>query len=387
MYERIQDSIERQRRYRDGLKDGLICDSCDIGPCHLSDFDDDFLAPCGIYKEQVVLKNLSEKIVEGMSEYGVYKHNLTKIYDLDRLIRYASRILPKSIEYVKMIDTLFQDFRIPRMGCFGLGGLEKDEVNICAIGPPDKIYDLIVDAHADGNVERVQGCGAKGVNVVSLGAPGAEMAYQTGIPCIGNSLSLEDALSTGAIDSVHFGKRTDISIQEGIENFIKRDGNSVKLPQKTYYKTGLDVDVDAINRGLRSGRIAGTAVIVGASSINCHWDMDKLVDELLKRGYVVFINGAHLYKGTELDPTGPSVIHLGFCEYGKTLMMDLDIKPTILLPGWKNAKLLTGALGMLSEGYTVINGNDIFGSEKLKLDLEDRGLSVIKDQRRLLSLF
>jgi len=387
MYERIQKTIDIQRHVRDDLKNSLICDSCDLGPCRLDDQDDDFLAPCGINKEQLALKNLAEKVAEGMSEYGVFKHNLTKIYDIDKLIDLSSKILPKSIDYVKKIDALFQEFRIPRMGCFGLGGLERDEVNICAIGPPDKIYDLIVDAHTDRNIKTIKENGAKGINIVSLGAPGAEIIFQTGIPCIGNSMALEDSIRTGAIDSIHFGKRTDISIQAGIENFLKRKDEDLSLPRKQYFKTGLEVDIDAINKSYRSGRVAGAVVIVGAKSMNCEWDMEEIVSKLVKRGYVVFVNGAHLYKGTELDPSGPSVIHLGFCEYGKTLLLGLDFKPILLLPGWKNAKLLTGALAMLREGYTVINGNEVFGTEKMCQDLEDRGFNIILDDKQVLSLF
>jgi len=387
MYKRTQSAIERQEKMRKGFENGLICDSCDMGPCRMDGVEDDYLAPCGITREQVMMKNLAEKVVEGMFEYNVYEHNLTKIYDLDKLIKYSSRILPRSVDYVRRINGLFQEFRFPRMGSFGLGGLEKDEVNICAIGPPDRIYDLMVDAHRERNIQRIKGIGAKGINIVSLGAPGAEMVYQTGIPCIGNSIALEDALATGLVDAIHFGKRSDLSIKAGMESFSKRMGMDVKLPRKEYYKTGLEADIEALNKGYRSGRIAGAVVIVGARSMTCEWDMSKIVDRLVSKGYVAFINGAHLYKGTELDPTGPSVIHLGFCEYGKTLMMDLDFKPTIIVPGWKNSKLLTGTLAMLTKGYRIINGNDILCSEKLNEDLEERGLSIIKDDKALLSLF
>ncbi|MBN1785620.1 MAG: hypothetical protein JW825_01320 [Candidatus Methanofastidiosa archaeon] len=387
MYDRILDAIGHQSQFQKECSCGLICDACDMGPCSLVGRDDAYLAPCGINKEQVVLKNLSEMIVEGMAEYNVHKHNLTKVQDLDKLIRYSARIIPNSIDYTNKINDMFREYRFPRMGTFGLGGLERDQVNICAIGPPERIYELVLNAHDDKVIKKVREIGARGINIVSLGAPGAEIVYQMGVPCIGNSFALEDALSTGCVDSIHFGKDTGPSISAAMDNFVKRRGIDLPVHEKELFRTGLEVDAEAINRSYRSGRISGEVVLLGAKSLTCTWDMEEIVRTLIKRDYLVFVNGAHLYKGTELDPSGPSVVHLGFCESGKVLNMKLDSKPIVLFPGWKNAKLLTTSLAMLNEGYRIIMGNDVFGSEKLRDDLDQRGYSVIKQQKKLLSLF
>jgi len=384
MYERILASMGHQTGKNEGSLEGLVCDACDMGPCSLCGYDDDYLAPCGINKEQLVLKNLGEKVVEGMAEYGVYKHNLTKILDLDRIIKYASRIIPISIDYTEKIYDIFENYRFPRIGSFGLGGLEAEYVNICAIGPPELIYDLTIVSHDTKYSGLCSKVGAKGINIVSLGAPGAEVVFQMGTPCIGNSISLEDANATGAMDFLHFGKDPDNSILSAISNYKKRRDGDPSIPEKEYHRTGLEVDTCAINQAYRDGDIAGAVVLFGARSLTCEWDMPDLVKKLLGKDYVIFVNGAHLYKGTELGQNGPSVIHLGFCEPAKTTRMDLDFKPTILFPGWKNPKLLTCSLAMAHEGYETIMGNDIFGSTKLVENLGDRNCTIMKKGKEVL---
>ena len=82
----------------------------------------------------------------------------------------------------------------------------------------------------------------------------------------------------------------------------------------------------------------------------------------------------------------PSVVHLGFCEVGKILNLGLSFKPTIIVPGWKNAKLLTSCMAMLKKGYNMVRGVPIPLTETVEEAFRERGMYVEPDGSRAVKL-
>ncbi|MHC1605181.1 MAG: anaerobic carbon-monoxide dehydrogenase catalytic subunit [Candidatus Methanofastidiosia archaeon] len=389
MYDKIFDAISRQKPEFDLAKMGLSCDACDMGPCFINPFGNPKITPCSITQEEMVLKNLAEKVVEGLGEYKQYAQHLTSAYKINSILKASSKCVESSIDYTNKIEAIFSRHRKPGKAAFGLGGLSKDRINICAIAPFKFILEIIKLSRSEEFREQALLAGAKSINVVSLGYAGAEMAYQMGIPCIGNYLILDDALKTNALDYIYQGGDPKKAIYEAIEAYKKRDNYTVKLPTRRIYPTGLHVNPEAVNNAYRKGWIRGAVVLFGAASPNCTWEMQKLVYSLTENDYFVFVNGAHMYESGKGNKIGrlkdeykiPKVLHIGFCEIGKINNLALEFKPTILVPGWKNAKILTSCLALVYSKYRIVMGTDIPVDDKVKAKLSKKGLIVQKDWR------
>ncbi len=379
MYDKIKNSLNDQTPRQEEATYGLLCDSCDMGPCKFNISDRSNSVPCGITPDEMALKNLAEKIIEGLGEYKSSTRHLTTTYSISTLIEKAANIIPPSISYTSKMESLLSKNRETKKVPFGLGGLREDAINVCAIATPQRIYDLVIAAKNSGLCKKALEAGSTGINIVSLGYPGAEVTYQLGVPCIGNYLVLDDALQTGCIDSIFSGGNTTESILAAIKSFEGRKDNIVQLPKETLHKTGMNIESAAINEAYKTGSIQGAVVIFGASSPTCTWDMQSIVDDLTAKDFLVFVTGAHMYKGNKNIVMDSSVLHIGFCEVGKIYNMGLNFKPTILVPGWKNAKILTSSLAMAHENYRVIMGLDIPVTRTIKKELASNGFIVEKD--------
>ncbi|RZN44740.1 hypothetical protein EF808_07605 [archaeon] len=371
MYEKIFDGIREQAHVRDELRMGLVCDACDLGPCT---FDGSTSrVPCGITPDEMAMKNLAEKIAEGLGEYKTHKRHITMVYDMESLLEAATRMVDVSRSYSDEIDKLLSPYRTVRTVPFGLGGLRPEAVNICAVSSPRGIHDLIEFTRTPEAAENIECAGAHGVNIVSLGYPGAELAYQRGIPCIGNYLVLDNALATGCIDAIHTFGSERASLEEALKHFASRKGPQCELPEPKMHTTGATLDVTAINRAYERGNIEGVVVLFGAASPTCSWHMEGLVTDLVEHGYLVLVTGAHMYEGSTDAMNAPGVVHIGFCEIGKMHGKGFAPTPFVLVPGWKNAKILTSTLALVHHGYPVITGVRIPLTPSIEEKLAEKG--------------
>lgn len=365
---------------------GLACDACDMGPCVFEREDSGMVAPCGISPDEMALKNLAEKICEGLGEYKAYARHLTITYDIDTLIAKAADVIPTSVYFTNTASEMFRDYRRERLVAFGLGGLEQDMVNICAVAAPHHVFTLFRASRDPAATAAAYTAGAQGINIVSLGYPGAEVSYALGLPCIGTYVVLDDAYKTGGIDAVYTGGESGDIFDRAAKAFAERSGAPISVPPAVHHLTGMDIDPRVINEAYRSGAIKGAVVFYGATSPSCSWDMDTMAQDLMDAGYLVLVTGARLYEGTSRDYGRPCVVHLGFCEVGKILTLGLCFKPALLVPGWKNAKLLTSCIGMLHEGYPVVMGVPLTVTQSVQDALRERGLVVEEDGAKVVGL-
>ncbi len=386
MYDRIRRALEQQEPRHEPSTRGLTCDACDMGPCSCGTCDKDMRAPCGINSDEMAIKNLAEKISEGLGEYKEYSRHITLSYDIDDLIMRATALIPTSLYFTSTISDMLKEHRKERSVIFGLGGIEQNKVNICAVSAPHHIYTLYKAAQDPSMKKAAADMGADGINVVSLGYPGAEMSYELGMPCIGNYVILDDAYKTGGIDAVYTTGSPSDAVQRGIAGFGARKGLEITVPEKEMYVTGREIDPEVVNTSYRDGKIAGAVVFFGATSPTCTWDMEQMATDLMAAGYLVFVTGARLYEGTMRHYSEPSVVHLGFCEVGKILNLGLSFKPTLVVPGWKNAKLLTSCIAMLKKGYNVVMGVPIPLTETVEGAFRERGMYVEPDGSRAVKL-
>ncbi len=84
-----------------------------------------------------------------------------------------------------------------------LGVLREDEVNIVVHGHEPTLSEMMVVAASDPeSIEYAKSKGAKGINLVGICCTANEILMRRGIPVIGNLLSQELAILTGAIDAM-----------------------------------------------------------------------------------------------------------------------------------------------------------------------------------------
>jgi len=84
-----------------------------------------------------------------------------------------------------------------------LGTLKEDEVNIAVHGHEPTLSEMIVVAATDPElVEYAKSKGAKGINLVGICCTANEVLMRRGIPVVGNFLSQELAILTGAMEAM-----------------------------------------------------------------------------------------------------------------------------------------------------------------------------------------
>ncbi len=84
-----------------------------------------------------------------------------------------------------------------------LGILKEDEVNVVVHGHEPTLSEMIVVAASDPElIDYARSKGAKGVNLVGICCTANEILMRQGVPVIGNFLSQELAIVTGAVDAM-----------------------------------------------------------------------------------------------------------------------------------------------------------------------------------------
>ncbi len=230
-----------------------------------------------------------------------------------------------------------------------LGCLKEDEVNLVIHGHEPTLSEIIVELSKDKElIDYAKSKGAKGINVVGICCTANEILMRQGVAPIGNFLSQEIAIMTGAIElmvvdiqcimqalgkltekyhtklvttspkckiagSIHMEFKDDNGpelareiIKMAIDNFPKRK-KEVNIPKVTadlvagfsheYIKYMLGgkfrESFRPLNDAIIDGRIQGAVAVVGCNNArHCH---DKyhnyLTRELIKRDYLVVLTG------------------------------------------------------------------------------------------------
>jgi len=84
-----------------------------------------------------------------------------------------------------------------------MGCLKEDHVNIIIHGHEPNLFESMLDSVNDPSlIEAAKEAGAQGINLVGMCCSGAEMLSRHGIPHVGNFMSTEAVLITGAIDAM-----------------------------------------------------------------------------------------------------------------------------------------------------------------------------------------
>ena len=84
-----------------------------------------------------------------------------------------------------------------------MGCLKEDHVNIIIHGHEPNLFESVLDSVNDkGLIQAAKEAGAKGINLVGMCCSGAEMLGRHGIPHVGNFMSVEAVIITGAVDAM-----------------------------------------------------------------------------------------------------------------------------------------------------------------------------------------
>ena len=84
-----------------------------------------------------------------------------------------------------------------------MGCLKEDHVNIIIHGHEPNLFESVLESVNDkGLIQAAKEAGAKGINLVGMCCSGAEMLGRHGIPHVGNFMSVEAVIITGAVDAM-----------------------------------------------------------------------------------------------------------------------------------------------------------------------------------------
>jgi carbon-monoxide dehydrogenase catalytic subunit len=299
-------------------------------------------------KHNVVPRGVDREIVEIM-----HRTHIGVDQDAEHILDQGIRCAVGDGWGGSMIATEITDilFNTPRAvnARTNLGCLKEDEVNLVIHGHEPSLSEIIVELSSDKElIDYAKSKGAKGINVVGICCTANEILMRQGVAPIGNFLSQEIAIMTGAIELMvvdiqcimqALGKLTekyhtklvttspkckikgsihmefkDVNglelareiIKMAIDNFPERK-KEVNIPKVTadlvagfsheYIKYMLGgrfrESFRPLNDAIIDGRIQGAVAIVGCNNArHCH---DKyhnyLTRELIKRDYLVVLTG------------------------------------------------------------------------------------------------
>ncbi|KYK27999.1 MAG: hypothetical protein AYK19_05970 [Theionarchaea archaeon DG-70-1] len=373
---------------------GMMCTYCDLGPCVINPFDEEpQVGACGIDAENMNYVNLGMNVVKGLSDYNVTNGlslSLDRMLGPDHtagvtmkdILDASSTILDVSKEVVSSWDS---EQRKPRDIEQGIGVLQKDSVNIVlTVYEPEMIR--ISRSQKMRSLARENN--ARGINLVGALCGGAEASYNHGIPLLGGTEQMEEAADM--IDYVYQGGDYAEACEKAVENFSKRDKAAFRHFTPKRYSTGHDLNKDVINEAVDRGIIKGVVALMGCEHGKSTWNMDELVDELLEDDFMVINLGCHL-RGAPgekscalLNEYGiPCVLNAGCCEPGKVLGLK---ELTVVMPRWREPRMLTAAFAFASAGIPVILGILPYVVPEVYNQLMDAGIKVEKDSSKVMEL-
>ena len=334
------------------------------------------------------------KVIKGLNSYGIAEslplsldkmmgHSHTAGITVKDLVQVSKSILKASEEQVAQWHS---EQRTPHEIEHGLGVLEKDSVNLVLtvydpemikVGRSQKMRNLARDAEA------------RRINLVGALCGGAEVSYNHDIPLLGGAYEVEEAADM--IDYVYEGEDATKACEKAVENFSRRDKALFRHFTPKRYTVGYDINREAINEAQDRKMINGVVALIGSDTEKCTWDVEELIRELAENDFMVINLSCNLRaaepgaKARELQKEYgfPSVLNGGCCEPGKVLGLK---NLTVLMPGWRNPRLLTAAFAFASEHIPVILGTMPFVIPEVRNQLKDAGISVETDSSKVAEL-
>ncbi|MBW2642491.1 MAG: anaerobic carbon-monoxide dehydrogenase catalytic subunit [Deltaproteobacteria bacterium] len=289
-----------------------------------------------------------------------------------------------------------------------MGVLKEDHVNIIVHGHEPNLFEsILVSVNEPTLIDAAKKAGAAGINLVGMCCSGAEMLSRHGIPHVGNFMSTEAVLVTGAVDAMTvdvqcikqglakvaecYGTHlittnprchiegaqhmeldehnpsacTDEIVIKAISRFKNRTGE-IEIPkiknigvhgfshEYINYMLGgsFRASYTPLNDNIINGRIRGVAGVVGCTNprVKQDWAHVELVKELIKKDVLVLQTGCSqiaLAKAGLTSPEAAIFAGPGLQEVCETVGM-----PPVLGMGScvDNSRILIAASAMVREG-------------------------------------
>ncbi len=289
-----------------------------------------------------------------------------------------------------------------------MGCLDEESVNVIIHGHEPGLFESMIDACNDPkNIEKAKAAGAKGIVLGGMCCSGAEVMMRHGIPHIGNFLSAEPVIVTGAVDAMGvdiqcimqalaplsecYGTRfvttnprahiegavhvelneakprecVDTIVDMAIERFKNRT-KPVEIPKhKQISISGISheyinyvlggtyrTSYTPLNENIMNGRIRGLAGVVGCTNprVKHDWVHVEVVKELIKNNVLVVQTGCSaisLAKAGLMTPEAAKYAGDGLAEVCETVGL-----PPVLNMGScvDNSRILIAAAEMVKTG-------------------------------------
>ncbi|MCK4378230.1 MAG: anaerobic carbon-monoxide dehydrogenase catalytic subunit, partial [Deltaproteobacteria bacterium] len=289
-----------------------------------------------------------------------------------------------------------------------MGCLDEESVNVIIHGHEPGLFESMIDACNDPkNIEKAKAAGAKGIVLGGMCCSGAEVMMRHGIPHIGNFLSAEPVIVTGAVDAMGvdiqcimqalaplsecYGTRfvttnprahiegavhvelneakprecVDTIVDMAIERFKNRT-KPVEIPKhKQISISGISheyinyvlggtyrTSYTPLNENIMNGRIRGLAGVVGCTNprVKHDWVHVEVVKELIKNNVLVVQTGCSaisLAKAGLMTPEAAKYAGDGLAEVCETVGL-----PPVLNMGScvDNSRILIAATAMVKDG-------------------------------------
>ncbi|MBU7014281.1 MAG: hypothetical protein HXS52_10100 [Theionarchaea archaeon] len=389
---KTMDRLQAQKPQNELASAGMMCTYCDLGPCIVNPFDEEpHVGACGIDAEGMNVVNLGLHVLKGLTDYGV---GISVPLSLDRMIHTHEAgvtiqdLVKASGSILEPSQTLVgqwqSDQKKPRNVESGLGVLQKDAVNIVTT-----VYspDIIKQARSQKMRDLARGRTARGINLVGALCEGAEAASNFGIPLLGGIDILEEA--GDMIDYVYQGGDVAAACETAVENFSRRDQASFRKVTPRRATVGYPVDTETLNKAVDSGLIAGVVAIMGCASGKSTWNLDAIVHQLISQKFMVLNLTCGLLEHPDHQCAlmnefqVPCVINAGCCEPAKLLGIRAL---TVLMPRWRDPRMLTAALALASQKIPVIMGTMPFITPSVRNQLADAGIRVEMDSTKVVEV-
>ncbi len=387
-----EERLEAQMPQNKLAQAGMMCVYCDLGPCVINPFDEQpQVGACGIDAAGMNYVNLGMTVVKGLSDYQatdslslsldrmVGPHHTAGI-SVQNILGASSKILGGS---KNLVESWGSEQRKLREIEHGIGVLERDSVNIV-----ETVYEpeLVKQSRSQAMRNLARENNALGINLVGALCGGAEVSYNFGIPLLGCAEEIEEAQDM--IDYVYEGGDAAEACKKAVENFSKRDRAAFRHFTPKRFTVGHDIDEEKINEAVDRGILKGVVALFGCESGKSTWKVDELIEELYQHDFMVINLGCHLRgeqgKSTFSAEYGiPSVLNAGCCEPGKVLGLK---KLTVLMPRWRDPRMLTQAFAFASCKIPVILGVLPFVIPRVRSELMDAGIKVEVDSSKILEL-
>lgn len=358
-------------------------------------------------KNKVIPRGIDREVVEML-----HRTNMGVDQDAEHILDQAIRTALSdgwggSIVATEITDILFTTPRaLPAKT--NLGMLKEDEVNIVVHGHEPTLSEIIAELADDkGLIEYAKSKKAKGINVVGICCTANEVLMRQGIAPIGNFLSQEMAITTGAVElmvvdiqcimqalgelakkyhtklvtssakckipgAIHLefeeGRGVDIAreiIKMAIDNFENRKGK-VHIPKVTSdlvagfsheyirYMLGgrFRESFRPLNDGIIDGRIQGVVAIVGCNNARLTQDRyhNFLTRELIRRDYLVVQTGCGALASAKCGVMVPEALEYAG-EGLRSICEAVGIPPVLHLGSCvDNSRILTVLSEVVEEG-------------------------------------